>query len=336
MFDLDSGGNLAIDGGLTLGSTVQGTSSHMFAVLGSNQGSITSGTDVVFDTDRGSQGVTLNASTGVFSLQANKTYVLEAALYFQYSAASTNQYGWVDSSNTALTGGTDGTGLTPTSGSQESSQTTAKAIITTSARTDVHLRVSATAQTGTIAADRSYAHIVEVGTTDATLFSDQRLKNDITPLSSISDDLARLQPVLFNWRSEEYPHLNLGSGMQLGLIAQDVEEVLPSLVTQGEDGFKRVNYEHIPMLLLQGIKEQQARIETLEMQNEALTRLVCRDYSDSQVCHGVSGLGGIDVLSGHDQVGGPALWVYGSIATALAALGAVFLVTSRRRSETRA
>ena len=113
----------------------------------------------------------------------------------------------------------------------ESDQETAKAIITTTSATDVKVRVSNSGVTGTIASNRSWASIVEVGTTDSTLSSDRRLKRNIEPLASISDDLALLQPVLPDWRSEEYPHMGLGTGRQLGLVAQDVEKVLPQLVT---------------------------------------------------------------------------------------------------------
>ena len=71
-------------------------------------------------------------------------------------------------------------------------------------------------------------------------------------------------PVHFNWRSDEFPERALGDEIQLGLIAQDVERVLPELVAEGEDGFKRVRYSELPLLLLQALKEQQEQNERLE------------------------------------------------------------------------
>ena len=271
VFDLDSGGNLSLDGQITLGSAITGNASHILAKRATNQSNVSTGTDIVFNSDLGSSGVTLNTSTGVFTLEANKTYMLETGLYMQYSAASFVQWGWRDSSGGALSGGIDGSSATPTRTAQESPQTTATAIITTTSATGVKVRVVSSTETGTVAADRSYASIVEIGTTDSVLSSDRRLKQNIHPVPSISGDLARLQPVLFDWRSEEYPRLGLATGRQLGLVAQDVEKVLPELVTQGEDGFKRVSYQHIPMLLLQGIKE-------LKAENVALKALVCADH----------------------------------------------------------
>ncbi len=316
--DLNAGGSLSLDGEITLGSTIRGTSSHMFAVLSGNQGSITSGTDIVFDTDRGSSGVTLNTSTGVFTLEANKTYVLEAALYVQWGSAATAQYGWTDSGGTALTGGIDGFGRSANANASESDQETAKAIITTTSATDVKVRVSNSGVTGTIASNRSWASIVEVGTTDSTLSSDRRLKRNIEPLASISDDLALLQPVLLDWRSEEYPHMGLGTGRQLGLVAQDVEKVLPQLVTEGADGFKRVSYEHIPMLLLQGIKD-------LKAENDALAQLVCADHPGAEVCQGRSVLDTANSQTAPVSSGAIRLWVLASIASGIG-IAAVLLV----------
>ena len=310
VFDLNAGGSLSLDGEITLGSAISGTSSHMYAVRGTNQTSVTSGTDVVFDTDRGSSGVTLNTSTGVFTLEATKIYVLEAALLAQWGATSSWQYGWTDSGGTTLTGAQDGFAYGQQETANASDQHTAKALITTTSATDVKLRVSNTGQTATIASNRSYAWITEVGTTDSTLSSDRRLKRDIKPLASISDDLARLQPVLFDWRSDEYPHLGLGTGKQLGLVAQDVEKVFPELVTEGADGFKRVSYEHIPMLLLQGIKD-------LKAENNALAQLVCADHPGAEVCQGRGVLDSASSQSAPSPGGAIRLWIFASLAAGL-------------------
>lgn len=53
------------------------------------------------------------------------------------------------------------------------------------------------------------------------------------------------------------PEQAFGDEVQLGLIAQDVERVLPDLVAEGDDGFKRVRYSDLPIYLLQALKEQQ-------------------------------------------------------------------------------
>ena len=72
-----------------------------------------------------------------------------------------------------------------------------------------------------------------------TCSSDRRLKRDITPFGSALNQLTALQPVHFYWRAAEFPDRHFGEAQSYGLIAQDVEQVLPELVVTGEDGFKR-------------------------------------------------------------------------------------------------
>ncbi len=103
------------------------------------------------------------------------------------------------------------------------------------------------------------------GTTIAgSCSSDARLKKDVAPLGGVLSRVTQLTPVQFHWRSEEYPGLELGTETQLGLVAQQVEEVLPELVVDGPDGFKRVRYHDIPIYLLQALREQQRESEALQ------------------------------------------------------------------------
>ena len=52
--------------------------------------------------------------------------------------------------------------------------------------------------------------------------------------------------------------------VQVGLIAQEVEEVLPELVSTDEEGFKNVNYQNMVAVLIEANKEQQKLIEDLQ------------------------------------------------------------------------
>ena len=62
-----------------------------------------------------------------------------------------------------------------------------------------------------------------------------------------------------------------------GLIAQDVEKVLPELVTTDEQGYKAVRYNALPFHMLQAIKDLKAENDELkqrlEQQEERLRRL---------------------------------------------------------------
>ena len=334
VFNLDAGGNLSMDGGITLGSAITGNSSYISAGRAATQASVGGTSDIVFDTVHASSGITLNTSTGVFTLEANKTYWLAASVNFNtFSEADGGiAYEWVDSSNNALNG-TDAVVIRYAT-ANTSQQPVATAIVSTSSSTGVKLRTNSATGTASVVAGRSSASILQIGTTNPSLSSDRRLKKDIETLAPISDDLARLQPVLFDWRSEEYPNLGLGTGRQLGLVAQDVEKVLPQLVTEGADGFKRVSYEHIPMLLLQGMREQQARITELGQQNAALKEVVCGDHPEADACQGS---GSLNVFIAHqtlDPGWGILPWLLVPGAAGLAAAAGAILTAYLRTRRT--
>ncbi|HET8676746.1 MAG TPA: tail fiber domain-containing protein [Blastocatellia bacterium] len=102
--------------------------------------------------------------------------------------------------------------------------------------------------------------------------SDARLKRQITSFSNTLDQLIKLRPVHFYWDAEQFPERGFGNRLSFGLIAQEVEEVLPELVTTDESGYKAVRYNKLPLLLLQAIKELKADNEALRKRLEALER----------------------------------------------------------------
>jgi hypothetical protein len=104
--------------------------------------------------------------------------------------------------------------------------------------------------------------------------SDLRLKKDIQAINPVLAQLVALQPVTFDWRRDEFPDLHLATEPGMGLIAQDVEAVLPELVSEGTDGYKRVHYERLPVLMLQGIRELKAENDTLAAENALLRELL--------------------------------------------------------------
>jgi hypothetical protein len=103
-----------------------------------------------------------------------------------------------------------------------------------------------------------------------TCVSDRRFKKNITPFGSVLDRITALQPVHFDWRAAEFPDRHFGDSRTYGLIAQDVEEVLPELVVTGEDGFKAIDYTKLPLLTIQAVKELKAENDELRAKNDAL------------------------------------------------------------------
>jgi len=66
----------------------------------------------------------------------------------------------------------------------------------------------------------------------------------------------------FDWREDKKVHGN--KGHDVGVIAQEVEAVLPEAVQTRSSGMKAVRYEKIIPLLIETIKEQQKQIDELK------------------------------------------------------------------------
>ena len=101
-----------------------------------------------------------------------------------------------------------------------------------------------------------------------TCSSDVRFKKNITPFARSLDNVARLQPVHFYWRADEYASKHFGTSESFGLIAQEVEKVLPELVTTDEHGYKAVRYSALPLHMLQAIKDLKAENDALRQRLE--------------------------------------------------------------------
>jgi hypothetical protein len=110
------------------------------------------------------------------------------------------------------------------------------------------------------------------GTCDYT-WSDIAMKRNIQELSGALGLINQLNPVTFEFRydEEKFKDFFLPHETQFGLIAQDVEKILPQLVENTVSGYKIVKYEKFVPLLVGAIKEQQKEIEELKLtinQNE--------------------------------------------------------------------
>ena len=96
---------------------------------------------------------------------------------------------------------------------------------------------------------------------DITAFfsSDERLKENITPIDSALNKINQIGGYEFDWNNNS-EH----SGHDVGVIAQEIEKVLPEVVATRDNGYKAVRYEKIVALLIQAVKEQQSQIDELK------------------------------------------------------------------------
>ncbi len=100
--------------------------------------------------------------------------------------------------------------------------------------------------------------------------SDRRLKCDVTSIDDATGAVQKLRGVRFRWNNEEHPERHFAQGKQIGLIAQEVEEVLPELVHTDQNGYKGVMYDKLVAVLVEAVKDQQRMIDELEHQMSEL------------------------------------------------------------------
>jgi hypothetical protein len=106
----------------------------------------------------------------------------------------------------------------------------------------------------------------------ASCSSSRRYKDHISPLASGIELVNRLRPVTFNWKTTDEP--------DLGLIAEEVAEVEPLLITRNAKGeIEGVKYTQLTAVLINAIKQQQEQIRQLQKALEEMGSKVARRRS---------------------------------------------------------
>jgi len=108
-------------------------------------------------------------------------------------------------------------------------------------------------------------NVSAIGDVIAYAASDERLKDNITPIPNALDKVLSISGNTFDW-NEKSDH----EGNDVGVIAQEILEVLPEAVTTRDTGYLAVRYEKIIPLLIEAIKEQQGTITNLQNRIEIL------------------------------------------------------------------
>lgn len=86
--------------------------------------------------------------------------------------------------------------------------------------------------------------------------SDRRVKHDVEPLSGTLDRALRIRPVSFHYNGQD---LRRTPDRQVGVIAQELNEVYPSLVTRPKDGMMSVNYAGLGVVAIGAVQELKAQ-----------------------------------------------------------------------------
>ena len=93
--------------------------------------------------------------------------------------------------------------------------------------------------------------------------SDLRLKENIKPIENALEKVKSLTGVEFDWKPE-LKHAHGYEGHDTGVIAQEVQEVMPTAIRTNDTGYLAVRYEKLIGLLIEGMKEQQLQIDELK------------------------------------------------------------------------
>ena len=122
---------------------------------------------------------------------------------------------------------------------------------------------------------------------DINITSDVRYKKNINSIPNALEKLSKLNPVNYNWRQDEFSIAGFNDKKQWGFIAQEVEKVMPELVSDDINGFKSLNYTGVIPLLTKAMQEQQTEMEKqqkeidqLKAQLQSIMKMLDNDMSD--------------------------------------------------------
>jgi hypothetical protein len=112
--------------------------------------------------------------------------------------------------------------------------------------------------------------------------SDDRLKTNVRTLDNALDKVERLRGVSFEWNDEAESVGATPGNKQIGVLASEVEQVFPELVSTPDNGYKSVDYTKLTVVLIEAMKEMNKKIATLQDENRELTSRIREIETDRQ------------------------------------------------------
>ena len=258
------------DGGLTQNNFTNALKSKLDGITAGatdNVGDITGVTAGTYMSGGGSSGsVTLNHSDT--SSQASvdnsgRTYIqditLDGAGHVTAIASATET---VTNSDTTYSAGS-GIGLSSTTFSVAAGTHLTQDANGLSLATSTNLQVAAL---GVGAANTSAGTISAQGDITSNASSDIVLKENIVNIPNPLEKLSKIGGYMFDWKDHKVEGV-LGKGHDTGIIAQEIEEILPEIVELRKTGIKAVNYMKLIPLLIESIKELKTELDELKSSN---------------------------------------------------------------------
>jgi hypothetical protein len=239
--------------GAITGSSFTGDGSALSAINASN---VSSGT---LSAGRG--------GTGQTSLTAENVVLGNGANAVKFVAPGTN-------GNVLTSNGTTWVSTAPSGGVTSISGTANQIIASASTgavtlSTPQSINTASSVQFGSFgvgtAASGTTGEIRATNNVTAYYSSDERLKDNVKVITDALGKVQAIRGVEFDWNNlKEAEDGYFVRKHDVGVIAQEVEKVLPEVVATREDGIKAVKYDRIVPLLIEAIKELKAEIDALK------------------------------------------------------------------------
>ena len=105
--------------------------------------------------------------------------------------------------------------------------------------------------------------ITATGDITAYYTSDERLKENIQPIQNALSKVETISGNEYDWK-EGFEEIHTKKGNDIGVIAQEIQKILPQAVIERDNGYLGVNYEKIIPLLIEAIKELSVKVDRLE------------------------------------------------------------------------
>jgi hypothetical protein len=294
-----AGTSTSLGGSITAATILSGTN----VVSGSSQISLTSVTGYVANEHINHANVSISAGNGISGggdITATRTITLDTgSAHFIAGARGTNSAGTGISysggviANTGVTSNVAGTGIS-VSGATGAVTITNTGVTSAVAGTGVTVSGATGAVTFSIGqavattSEVQFAKVGVGGASDATyelkvtgdigatgdivayISSDKRFKDNVVEITDSLDKVRKIRGVKWDWNDNASDAAK--QSPNVGVIAQEVQQVLPEIVHQREDGYLAVDYTKMAALFIEAIKEQQIQIENLKLEVEGLKK----------------------------------------------------------------
>ena len=115
----------------------------------------------------------------------------------------------------------------------------------------------------TLTGDIAYDDLTASGDITSNTSSDIVLKENLINIPNPLEKIAKIGGYMFDWKDHGYEDVH-GEGHDTGILAQEIEAILPEIVNTRESGIKGVNYMKLIPLLIESIKELSKEVESLK------------------------------------------------------------------------